>query len=351
MNTALDIAKQVTTLIRRHLLVLLVVAYLGSTFIPQPGLWLQAPFSTASRVSLIHLMLATLLFTLGLSISWNRLFEVIRECKWVGITLAARLAVCGLLFLLTPMLPLAFSSTMVAFILIMATPTAASSSGWSMQLGCSESVTIAIILGTTMASVVTAPLILALGVELGPIITSEPLGLLREVFDPNLVLLWVLLPTLLGISTRSVFPNRGETLRGFGYAISPIVLLLLNYANASSSLPQLREAPSISTALATIVGCIALFTSISTGVNLFANYLGADRSRRLSLILGAGMCNTGLALIVATQAMPKEVEIHMAIIAYKFVQHFSVAVLARFPEAGEWTLWRPRAETNVVRGN
>lgn len=336
MNNVRNFAKQITTFIRRHLLVLLVAAYFCSTFFPTPGLWLQAPFSTASRVSLIHVMLATLLFTLGLSISWNRLHEVIRECQSAGIVLVVRMAMCGLLILLTPVFPTAFTAAMVGFILIMATPTAASSSGWSMQLGCNESVTIAIILGTTIASAVTAPLILSFGAQMPPEAAGEALSLLREVFDPGLVLYWVLIPTLLGISTRSLFARRAETLRKFGHAISPVVLLLLNYANASSSLPQLREAPSISTAAATVIGCIVLFTSTTCLIRLASIMIGADRSRRLSLILGAGMCNTGLALIVATQAMPKDVEIHMAIIAYKFVQHFSVAILARMPESKQW---------------
>ena len=334
MNTALDIAKQRAILIRRHLLVLLVAAYFCSTFFPRPGLWLRAPFSTASQVSLIHLMLATLLFTLGLSISWSRIGEVIGECKWVGVTLAVRLATCVALILLAHLVPIGLSATIVGFVLVMAAPTAASSSGWSMQLGCSESVTVAVIMGTTIVSVISAPLILALGVYLGPDSTAQSLGLLRDVFDASFVLPWVVMPTLLGISIRSVFPNEAVSLRNIGHALSPIILLLLNYSNGSSSLPQLRESHSISAASVTIAGCIGLFTIVSLCTSLLSGWMGADRSQRLSAILGAGMCNTGLALVVATMAMPKEVEIHLAIIVYTFVQHFSVALLTRFPRIG-----------------
>lgn len=328
--------------IRRHLLVLLVAAYFCSTYFPQPGLWLRAPFSTSSHVSLIHLMLATLLFTLGLSISWSRIGEVIGECKWVGVTFAVRLAACVALILAAHLMPVELSATIVGFVLIMAAPTAASSSGWSMQLGCSESVTLAVIMGSTIANVISAPLILALGIYLGPDSTAQPLGFLREVFDASFVLPWVVMPTLLGISVRSVIPNRAESLRNSGHAISPIILLLLNYSNGSSSLPQLRESHSMLAASATIAGCIGLFTMVSLSTHWLAGWLGADRSQRLSASLGAGMSNTGLALVVATMAMPKEVEIHLAIIVYTFVQHFSVAVLARMSEWGKWP-WKPAA--------
>lgn len=318
--------------VRTHLLVLLVVAYLCSTFFPEPGLRLRATFSTASHVSLIHLLLATLLFTLGLSVSWDRTGEVVRECKWLGAALAVRLAACLTLAFVSRIAfadsPAGLSGLLVGLILVMAMPTAASSSGWSMQLGCNQSVTVALIIGMTVFSVVSAPIMLAASGWLAAEGAARELRLLRTAFDAQSLFALVLMPTLLGISTRSLAPQFAIKLREFGVAISPVLLLLLNYSNGSISLPQLRSSLSFLSATTLLLGCVGLFVTVAVVTKLVTGWLRAERATQLSAILGTGMSNTGLALTLATLAMQEQVELHLAIIVYTFIQHFSVALLA-----------------------
>ncbi len=103
----------------------------------------------------------------------------------------------------------------------------------------------------------------------------------------------------------------------------------MNYANASSSLPQLRFQIDPAYLSGVAAGCALLFLSLVMTTMWATSKCGAERPQQLSIVLGTCMSNTGLALVLATVALPSHMGVHVAIIAYTFVQHLGVAMLSK----------------------
>ncbi len=277
-------------------------------------------------ISPIHLLLATLLFVLGLSVPREQLGAITRQSKWVAESLLVRLAICLMLFAASHFLPATCAATLIGLTIVMMAPAAASSAGWSMQIRASESATATLILGTTVASAITAPLVLWIGQWIAPEAVGESLGALADGFTIRFVFPWIVLPTLLGITVRAIAPDFAKSLYHFGHALSPVILLLLNYSNGSSSLPEAMSTTTTGRAALIIGSCVALHLATRIAVHLLLAF-GNNESPEVknSVLLGTVMSNTGLALVIATMAIPVAVESHLAIIGYTFVQHFAVA--------------------------
>ena len=119
-------------------------------------------------ISMLHLMLATLLFVLGLSVPREKLGATIGHGKWAAASLLVRCITCMVLFAIGNVLPATCTATILGLILVMVAPAAASSAGWSMQIRANESTTVALIVGTTLSSAISAPWILLLGRQIAP---------------------------------------------------------------------------------------------------------------------------------------------------------------------------------------
>jgi bile acid:Na+ symporter, BASS family len=103
--------------------------------------------------------------------------------------------------------------------------------------------------------------------------------------------------------------------------INSIVLLLLNYSNASVSLPQAmadRDYDFLAITLAITAGlCLTLFAA---GYGL-SRLFKLDRAERVSLMFGLGMNNNGTGLVLASLALSSYPNIMVPIIFYNLVQH------------------------------
>jgi BASS family bile acid:Na+ symporter len=100
-----------------------------------------------------------------------------------------------------------------------------------------------------------------------------------------------------------------------------IVLLLLNYSNASVSLPQAVMDWDLDF-LAVTVGlttglCCAAFAS---GYGL-SRLFKVDRAERVSLMYGLGMNNNGTGLVLASLVLASYPRVMVPIIFYNLVQH------------------------------
>ena len=155
-------------LVRQHLLALLVVAYICSAFLPGLGIRLREPITVSASVSMIYLLLAILLFTLGLSIPREKLPTAFLELKWVAVFVLLRLVACGLLLIACRLVQATNGIPALGIAVVLAAPTAASSAGWSMQWQAKESVTIALIVGSTLAVTATAPWAFSMGTSVAP---------------------------------------------------------------------------------------------------------------------------------------------------------------------------------------
>ena len=103
--------------------------------------------------------------------------------------------------------------------------------------------------------------------------------------------------------------------------INSIVLLLLNYSNASVSLPQAmaeRDYDFLAITLAITIGlCLALFAAGHGLSRLFK----LNRAEGVSLMFGLGMNNNGTGLVLASLALSAYPNIMVPIIFYNLVQH------------------------------
>ena len=107
------------------------------------------------------------------------------------------------------------------------------------------------------------------------------------------------------------------------------ILLLLNYANASLALPELIRSPSVSSILSTIfataVVCIAGFV---VGYAI-ARYARVGHEILWPFMLGVGMKNTGMALVLAGIVLEDKSLAIFAVLIFTLMQHLACGVCFR----------------------
>jgi bile acid:Na+ symporter, BASS family len=147
----------------------------------------------------------------------------------------------------------------------------------------------------------------------------------------------VIAPSLLGILTRWILGKGCVTKAGPHLKlVNAIALLLLLYANASTSLPQAVTTPDwdfLAVMLVIVIGmCLVSFGSGW----VLAHVLKTNTAERTSLMYGLGMNNNGTGLVLASMAMPAHPMVMLPIILYNLVQHLAAGVvdfgLCRGPE-------------------
>ena len=131
-----------------------------------------------------------------------------------------------------------------------------------------------------------------------------------------------------GIAMRSIFSEGWEAgWKPYLKFINSVVLLLLNYSNASVSLPQAiadRDYDFLAITLAITAGlCVTLF-AVGYGLSRFFKL---DRAEGVSLMFGLGMNNNGTGLVLASLALPSYPNIMVPIIFYNLVQHIVAGTL------------------------
>jgi BASS family bile acid:Na+ symporter len=140
--------------------------------------------------------------------------------------------------------------------------------------------------------------------------------------------LWVVLPSLLGIAVRLMMSEAWQAgVMPSLKLVNSIVLLLLNYSNASVSLPQAmadRDYDFLAITLAITGGlCLTLFAAGHGLSRLFK----LDQAERVSLMFGLGMSNNGTGLVLASLALSSYPNIMVPIIFYNLVQHIVAGTL------------------------
>jgi BASS family bile acid:Na+ symporter len=140
----------------------------------------------------------------------------------------------------------------------------------------------------------------------------------------------VLAPSLIGIAVRRII---GDAHYGAARPrlklINSVILLVLNYSNASVSLPQAVADPDPDF-LAVTLGIVVTLCVLAFTVGwLVSWFLSATRAQRTSIMFGLGMNNNGTGLVLASMALADHPRVMLPIIFYNLVQHLVAGIVDR----------------------
>ena len=333
-----------TAFVRRNLIWFLLGCYALAAVIPGPGESLrrvdlgELPFS-GEAFNPMHLLLAVLLFCVGVSIRSDESRNLWRLTR----TVAGSLAACWLL----PVLGLslltagawlvvdgpAWQAFLAGAILVIAMPPANSSSVWSeLSGGPAAAVVTVIILGTLLAPVATPVVVGLFSLLIGDAAVGIPdstASLLEVLFA------FVMLPAALGIAIRvlldAALARWVASILQVTRTVSLGSLLLLNYGNAAAAMPQVLTSRSSADVLLVATLTLALCLVVFGLALLLSQTLHLrDRGTRLSFVYVTGMKNTGAALVLAATLLTNQPLAILVPVLYTLAQHVAAATIDRF---------------------
>jgi BASS family bile acid:Na+ symporter len=322
-------------LIHRHLLWFLISAYLIATVMPIPGLWIRSVsfgdisfLSQKTSISLLMIMLAILMFNAGLGLKFSDLKSLVQKKYLLLAGLAANLIIpiVYIYGMTMPMRlwyePFEVQYILVGLALVAAMPIAGSSTAWAQNSNGNLALSLGLVFFSTILSPIVAPATFNIFGEMASEEYEKVLHGLAAYGSGGFLGLWVVMPSLLGIAVRLVV-SKGWQILVMPYLklINSSVLLLLNYSNASVSLPQAlaeRDYDFLAITFAITTGlCLALFAA---GYGL-SRLFKLNRAEGVSLMFGLGMNNNGTGLVLASLALSAYPNIMVPIIFYNLVQH------------------------------
>jgi BASS family bile acid:Na+ symporter len=290
--------------LHRHLLPLVVLAYVVAAIFPSPGLWAKQCVvveAGATTLNIPMLLLAVLLFNASVGASGEQLRAVVRRpvplLAGVGVNLLTPIA-----FLLILRLGLRawHNSEEARFLLlgltvVAAMPVAGSSTAWSQNSGGNTALSLGLVLASTLLSPLTTPLVLA-GAEFPTAALGGETG--------GFLLAVVVLPSVVGLFVRRVAGERAATrIKPVLKPVNALVLLLLCYCNAAVALPQAIAEPDWDyLALVGVATSGLCVTAFASGW-LLAKWLRVSEPDGRSLTFGLGMNNNGTGLVLAASTL------------------------------------------------
>ena len=183
-------------------------------------------------------------------------------------------------------------------------------------------------LSTTALSPLLTPFILHMAGFVTTGDYSEDLHELASGGVASFLGLWVILPTLLGVVTRILAgESRVSGAKPYLKLTNYCVLLLLNYSNASLTLPNVVSHPDLDFLAIMLVIVLALCISAFSSGYLLANVSRVSDSERVSLMFGLGMNNNGAGLVLASVALADHPQVMLPVIFYNLAQHLIASIV------------------------
>lgn len=340
----MNLINRIVSFIHSNFLIALLFAYLLASIAPQAGLYLrelsfgQIPFKTGTlTISAPLLMLALLLLNAGLGIKIQEIRGLLSNPKLLIVSIFANTMVPILLIvLLRAVLGLwhnqdELQNLLTGLALIVAMPIAGSSAAWSQNANGNLSLSLGLVFLTTLSSPIISPFILRLFSLITTGDYSEDLQELAVEKTNIFMLSTVVAPSILGSLLHFLIGNEKITrIKPILKLTNFVILLLLNYANACTSLPQAFSKPDLDylffiLLVVTVMCCIAFFSGW-----LISKIFKANKSDMAALMFGLGMNNNGTGLVFATATLSDHPNVLLPIVFYTFVQQIIAAAVDRF---------------------
>jgi bile acid:Na+ symporter, BASS family len=330
-------------LVHTHLLWLMIGSYAIAATAPAVGLWIRdvsvgevALFGSKMRVSLSMLMLAALLLNAGLGVQWEKIREMLRSPRLLGAGLLANLLIPIAFILVVSRAMVGWHNAdeiqniLVGLALVASMPIAGSSTAWAQNADGELTLSLGMVLFSTLLSPLTTPLALHSVGLMASGDYAEDLHELAAGGTGMFLAVCVLAPSLAGIVVRrAVGDARYAVARPRLKLINSVILLVLNYSNASVSLPQAVADPDPDFLAVTVVIVVALCAIAFAAGWWVSRLLKATPAQRTSLMFGLGMNNNGTGLVLASMALADHPRVMLPIIFYNLVQHLIAGVVDR----------------------
>jgi BASS family bile acid:Na+ symporter len=339
MNESKGFTAGLSRVLQANFFRLLIGSYAAAAVWPALGLLIRdvslarpTLMGESMNVSLPVLLLAALLFNAGLGAETSRLWSLARRPLPLLAGLAGNLLVpIAFIFAVTGVMrpwhnPDEVQNILVGLALVASMPIAGSSTAWSQNADGDLALSVSLVVGSTLLSPLTTPLALH---AVGWMASGDYAASLHDLASHAtgaFLAVAVILPTVSGIAVRlAVGPRRVDAAKPWLKTANAAVLLLLNYSNASASLPQAVSRPDLDFLVVTLGITLALCALGFSGGWAISRLLGADSSRKASLMFGLGMNNNGTGLVLASMALAGHPRVMLPIIFYNLVQHLVAA--------------------------
>ena len=330
--------------VHRYFIWMVVASYAVAAALPGFGLWIRHAELGGLQVlqqrvefSLPLLMLAALLFNAGLGVKLEELRQLSRR-PWILVggvfgNLATPLVFIAAASLLMRLWhnPDEVQQILVGLALVASMPIAGASTAWAQNANGNLALSLGLVLLTTLLSPLLTPLALHTA---GFVTTGDYAEDLHELAGGGVVGFlgaWVILPSLLGVlAHRLLGERRLARAKTYVKLVNYAVLLLLNYSNASLSLPKALAEPDVDF-LALIALVVALLCAAAFGSGYaLARLFRSGRDETVSLMFGLGMSNNGTGLVLASMALADHPQVMLPIIFYNLVQHLVASTVDFF---------------------
>jgi bile acid:Na+ symporter, BASS family len=321
-----------------RLLLLLVSAYIAAAFFPGFGLAMRAVnfgnLAGGMPLNPPTFMLSFLLFNAGLGARTAALKNWHQSALTLVVGTLANLIVPALFVAVASQAlrfwhnPDELQNVLTGLALVASMPIAGSSTAWSQNADGDVAVSLGLVLLSTALSPLTTPVLLHAATLFTTGDYAEDLGHLAGHKTSLFLLLFVLVPSLIGILARQVLGDgRTRNIQPALKVANTLVLLMLCYANAAVTLPQTVAQPDPDfLVLVLIVAILLCVTAFVSGLAL-ARILHLGKSQEAALVFGLGMSNNGTGLVVATSALPEHPLVLLPILFYNLVQHLVAGVM------------------------
>lgn len=334
--------ENITHFIHRFFLPILLASYLFAGLLPGLGLALREitfgsvdlPGMGKTNLSLSMVMLSFLLFNAGLGIKAKELLGLRKKPQILLVGFAANIIIpIVLVIALRGLLGFWHSqdelhNLLVGLALIIAMPIAGSSAAWSQNANGNLSLSLGLVLLSTILSPLTTPLVLHLFGNMTAGDYSEDLHEMAQQGTNAFLCLTVVLPSLAGMITHYILgENATLKLKPYLKLANFVVLILLNYSNASTSLPAAFAKPDWDFLLF-IFGMTLLVCTVAFGAGwIVSKIFKADNSDKAALMFSLGMNNNGTGLVLAATALADHPAVMLPMIFYTLVQQVTAALV------------------------
>jgi BASS family bile acid:Na+ symporter len=335
--------REVSHFVHRRFLWFLVGSYIVAGLAPDLGLRIKnltfarvTLFNEQTTLTLPTVLLGFLLLNAGLGTQTAGLRHLARHWALLVVGLLANLLVpvafilavsCGMRFWHNPD---EVQNILVGLALVASMPIAGSSTAWAQNANGDLALSLGLVLISTFLSPWTTPLALhAVGLMTSGDY-SEDLHEMAASGTGAFLFLCVLLPSLIGLGLRQfVSDARMNSVKPSLRLTNSAALLVLNYSNASVSLPQAVGDPDwdFLTVTLSIVAALCVFAFASGW--LISRLLKAEKPETASLMFGLGMNNNGTGLVLASMALADHPRVLLPIIFYNLVQHLGAGIVDR----------------------